>query len=76
MALTPPNIETSSNPQTVTGGEMGVVIGYATDTKVGFYGAVGNVQQTVAAAASDAQTTEDLANSLRTILIDLGLVKA
>jgi hypothetical protein len=71
-----PNIQTSSNPQTVTGGEMGAVIGYAPDTKVGFYGEVGNVQQTVAAAGSDAGTTQTLANSLRTILIDLGLVKA
>lgn len=71
-----PNIETSSNPQTVTGGEMGAIVGLAPDTTVGFYGEVGNVQLTVAAAASDAQTTEDLANSLRTILIDLGLVKA
>jgi hypothetical protein len=71
-----PNIESSSNPQTVTGGEMGAIVGYAPETTIGFYGEVGNVQQTVAAVASDAQTTEDLANSLRTILIDLGLVKA
>ena len=71
-----PNIETSSNPQTVTGGEMGAIVGLAADTTVGFYGDVGNVQQTVAAVGSDAGTTQALANSLRTILIDLGLVKA
>lgn len=71
-----PNIETTSTPQVVTGGEMGAVVGYATDTTVGFYGTTGAVQQTVAAAASDAATTQALANSLRTILIDLGLVKA
>lgn len=71
-----PNIEGSNNPQSVTGGEMGAVVGYSASTTVGFYGATGNVQQTVAAAASDPASTQDLANSLRTILIDLGLVKA
>jgi hypothetical protein len=71
-----PNIETSSNPQTVTGGEMGAVVGYSELTTVGFYGAVGNVQQTVLAAASNASTTQDLANNLRDILLDLGIVKA
>jgi hypothetical protein len=71
-----PNIETSNNPQTVSGGEMGAIVGYAPDTTVGFYGEVGNVQLTVAPAAGNAATTQDLANSLRTILIDLGLVKS
>ena len=71
-----PNIEGASVPQVVSGGQEGAIVGYAPDTAVGFYGAVGNVQQTVAPAATDAQTTEDLANNLRTILIDLGLVKA
>jgi hypothetical protein len=71
-----PNIESSSNPQTVTGGEMGAVVGYSALTTVGFYGEVGNVQQTVLAAASNASTTQDLANNLRDILLDLGIVKA
>jgi hypothetical protein len=70
-----PNIETSSNPQTVTGGEMGAVVGYSALTTVGFYGEVGNVQQTVAAEASDANSAVTLSNSLRTILLDLGIVK-
>lgn len=71
-----PNIEIASTPQVVTGGEMGAVVGYSGSTTVGFYGQTGNVQQTVAAVASDAATTLALANSLRAILIDLGLVKA
>jgi hypothetical protein len=71
-----PNIETSSNPQTVTGGEMGAIVGLAADTTVGFYGDVGNVQQTVLPAAGNASTTQDLANNLRDILLDLGIVKA
>jgi len=71
-----PNIESTSVPQTVTGGEMGAIVGYAPDTKVGFYGEVGNIQQTVLAAAGNASTTQDLANNLRDILLDLGIVKA
>lgn len=71
-----PNIEVTSTPQTVSGGEMGAIVGYSTADTVGFYGKTGAVQQTVAAAASDAATTQALANSLRTILIQLGLVKA
>jgi hypothetical protein len=44
--------------------------------KVGFYEKAPVVQQTVAAAGTDAGTTQALANSLRTALINLGLVKA
>jgi hypothetical protein len=71
-----PNIESSSNPQTVTGGEMGAIVGYSPLTTVGFYGEVGNVQQTILPAAGNASTTQDLVNSVRTILLDLGIVKA
>lgn len=71
-----PNIETSSNPQTVTGGEMGAIVGLAPTTTVGFYGDVGVVQATIAAAASDANSAVTLSNSIRTILLDLGIVKA
>jgi hypothetical protein len=44
--------------------------------KVGFYGVSPKAQLTVAAAGTDAATTQTLANSLRTQLIALGLVKA
>jgi hypothetical protein len=44
--------------------------------KLGFHEKAPVAQQTVAAAGSDAATTQALANSLRTALINLGLVKA
>jgi hypothetical protein len=43
---------------------------------VGFYDATPVAQQTIAAAATDASTTQALANSIRTILINLGLASA
>ena len=43
--------------------------------KLAFFGATPIVEQTVAAAASDAATTLALANSIRTILLAYGLVK-
>lgn len=44
---------------------------------VGFFGTTPvTTAPTVSAAATDATTTETLANSLRTALIDLGLVSA
>lgn len=46
------------------------------DTKIGFYGATPSAQLTVAAAGTDAATTQTLANSLRTQLIALGLLVA
>ncbi len=52
-----------------------IQVGSSTGT-VGFYGATPVAQQTVAAVASDPATTQALANSLRTILLNLGLVKA
>lgn len=44
--------------------------------KIGFYETTPVAQQTVAAAATDPATTQALANSLRTALINLGIVKA
>ncbi len=41
--------------------------------KVGFYGTAPVTKRTLAAAATDAATTQTLANSLRQALIDLGL---
>ena len=71
-----PNIQTSNNPQTVSGGEMGAVVGYSTTTNVGFYGATGIAQATIAPVATDANSAITLSNSIRTILLDLGLVNA
>ena len=43
--------------------------------KVGFFGTAPVVEQTIAAAATDAATTQALANSIRDILLAYGLVK-
>jgi hypothetical protein len=40
---------------------------------LGFYGTAPILKQTLAAAATDAATTQTLANSIRTALIALGL---
>lgn len=50
------------------------VVGNPTDT-VGFFGSVGDVQQTVSAEATDPATTMALVNELRAILLAHGLVK-
>lgn len=52
----------------------GIVIGLNSTIEVGFYGATPVARQTVAVAATDALTTQALANSLRTALITLGVV--
>lgn len=52
----------------------GITVGIAAATRLSFYGAAPIVRPTVAAAATDAATTQTLANSLRTALINLGLV--
>jgi hypothetical protein len=44
--------------------------------KLGFFGATPVVRPTVGAAATDAATTQTLANNMRTALINLGLVSA
>lgn len=54
----------------------GILIGLSATDKVGFCGATPIVPATIAAAGSDAATTQALANSIRTILINLGLASA
>jgi hypothetical protein len=56
-----------------TGTTTGTKFGNASNQKLAFYGAAPLVQQTAAAAATDPSTTQTLANSLRTILLNLGL---
>ena len=55
-------------------GPDGTTVGLNATTPVSFYGAAPIVRPAVAAAATDAATTQTLANSLRTALINLGLV--
>jgi hypothetical protein len=57
----------------IAGTTTGTKIGTATSQKLGFFNATPVIQQTLAAAATDAATTQTLANSLRTALINLGL---
>lgn len=52
----------------------GQTLGFTSATPISFYGATPIVRPTVSAAATDAATTQTLANSLRTALINLGLV--
>lgn len=52
----------------------GTVMGQAATEKIGFYGVAPVVQASIAAAGTDAATTQTLANDLRTKLIALGLV--
>ena len=52
----------------------GVTLGFSSSTPISFYGATPVARPTVSAAATDAGTTQTLANSLRTALINLGLV--
>lgn len=70
----PVDISTSQNQfvgdAVIVGGAV------ATGGEVGFFGTEPVTQAVVAAAASDAATTQALANSLRTILIAYGLVRA
>lgn len=60
-----------------TGTSTGTKVGTATTQKIGFYNATPIVQPSgIGAAATDAATTQTLANNLRTALINLGLVAA
>ena len=52
----------------------GITVGLTPQTPISFYGANPIVRPTVPAAATDAATTQALANALRTALINLGLV--
>ena len=58
------------------GNPGGSGLGQSATDKISFYGITPVVQATIAAAGSDAGTTQTLANDLRTKLIALGLVKA
>lgn len=51
-------------------------LGQSATDPISFYGVTPIVQATIAAAGTDAATTQTLANDLRTKLINLGLVKA
>jgi len=52
----------------------GQTLGFSPATPISFYGATPVARQSVPVAATDAATTQALANSLRTALINLGLV--
>jgi hypothetical protein len=54
----------------------GTSLGQSATDKVGLYGVTPVVQAAIAAAGTDAATTQTLANDLRTKLIALGAVKA
>ncbi len=56
------------------GAPDGTVLGLSATEKIGFYGKTPIVQASIAAAGTDATTTQALANDLRTKLINLGLV--
>ena len=58
------------------GNPGGSGLGQSATDLISFYGVTPIVQATIAAAGSDAGTTQTLANDLRTKLIALGLVKA
>lgn len=61
--------------QTWNGSAWTDMLKVSTAGVLAFYGAGGSTRQTAAAAATDAATTQTLANSLRTILINLGLAQ-
>lgn len=54
----------------------GMTVGVLPTTRISFYGAAPVVQAQVAPAATDAATTQALANSIRTLGINLGLWRA
>lgn len=58
-----------------TGSGAGLKIGGATAQPLGFYGVTPIVQPSIGGAASDATTTQTLANNIRAALINLGLAK-
>lgn len=57
-----------------TGAQNGTRFGATALNKLSFYGAIPVVRPTIAAAATDAATTQTLVNDLRTKLIALGLM--
>jgi len=68
--MSAPNIQTSTNPDVVTGGTAGTIVANATTETVGFYGATGSAKQTVSGSkGSNAALT-----SLIAALVALGLI--
>jgi hypothetical protein len=70
-----PNVSERAS-QTAYMGPIGVgtVIGNVSTDLVAFYGATAIVRPSVSVAATDAATALVLANSLRTALVNLGIV--
>jgi hypothetical protein len=64
---------TAVDSNLILGTTTGTKIGTATTQKLAFYNATPIVQPTATAAATDAATTQTLANGIRTALINLGL---
>ena len=62
-----PNTETSTNPDVVTGGTAGAIVGKSATEVVGFYGSTGVAQQTGVAVS---------AAGIHAALVALGLITA
>lgn len=58
------------------GNDDGTCLGQSASDKISFYGATPVVQAAVTAAGTDATTTQALANAIRTLLINAGLMAA
>lgn len=54
----------------------GTGLGQSTSDTISFYGVTPIAQAQIAAAGTDAATTQALANDLRTKLINIGIVKS
>lgn len=68
-----PQFTTSYIQQLSDQNAEGTKLGVST-SKLGFFGATPVVQQTSAAAGTDATTTQALANAMRTALLNLGFI--
>ena len=64
----------ASIDQRSTGGPDGTVMGQSATDKIAFYGVTPVVQAATQAAGTDAATTQALANAMRTVLRNLGLM--
>ena len=80
MAITPPNVEGTSNPAVLTGGVFGAVVGEKVSETVGFYGNVGQVQAAFVAAptltgtyASDYVALQAWINNVQAVIAGTGL---
>ena len=76
-----PNVEGTSNPlftfnNTAAGGDLGSIKVGRVRVYHGHYPQTGGARPSVAAAATDASSTQTLANDLRTQLIGLGIIQA